>query len=196
MQSAKSQTTTPLEFLIIICNLCECLDSTNQNHYPVFGKWRHWMALTAGRFRRCWGNKNDSKWPLKFRLPTKQSTCTKQTPTRLPTYLPTYISPCPLTLPTHSPTYISTHPFTFLHSYLPSTYHPCTSVLTYLARLKYIVPYDHFTGRNSSSCGIEGKRSRARAKFWVRFIRKWSCIFFGSWLEIIFLYWIMKLQWI
>ena len=120
----------------------------------------------------------------KFRLPTKLSSCycTKQTPTYLPTYPPTFLhahSPYPPTfLPTLSPFFIRTYPH--------STYHPCTSVPTYLARLKHIVPYDHFTGRNSSSCGIEGKRSRARAKFWLRFVRKWSCIFFWSWLEIIF----------
>ena len=30
--------------------------STHQNHYPIFwySEFRHWTALTAGRFRLCW----------------------------------------------------------------------------------------------------------------------------------------------
>ena len=50
--------------------------STNQNHYPVFGKWWcHCTALTAGRFRRCWEEKTTRSigWnlgysPLKLRI--------------------------------------------------------------------------------------------------------------------------------
>ena len=43
--------------------------SANQNHYPVFGsEWRHWTALTAGRFRRCCEEKTtQSNW-MNFRL--------------------------------------------------------------------------------------------------------------------------------
>ena len=43
--------------------------STNQNHYPVFGsEWRHWTALTAGRFRRCWEEKTTRSNRVNFRL--------------------------------------------------------------------------------------------------------------------------------
>ena len=194
MQSAKYQTTTPLKFLIVLYYYANVLTINQSKSLPGFWVVTSLDSINGRSLQTLLREKKTTQsnslnlgYPLNY----------LHVPTCLPTYLPTFLhahSPYP---PTHPPTYIPTlHPFTFLHSYLPSTYHPCTSVLTYLARLKYIVPYDHFTGRNSSSCGIEGKRSRARAKFWLRFIRKWSCIFFWSWLEIIFLYWIMKWQWI
>ena len=37
--------------------------STNQNHYPVFGYW-----VTAGRFRRCWEEKTTRSNRMNFRL--------------------------------------------------------------------------------------------------------------------------------
>ena len=43
--------------------------STNQNHYPLSGsEWRHWTALTAGRFRRCWEEKTTRSNRMNFRL--------------------------------------------------------------------------------------------------------------------------------
>ena len=67
MWSAEYQATIPLELCIIKRMFRQ---STNQNHYPVFGKWwRHWTALTTGRSRRCWEEKTTrSNW-MKFRLP-------------------------------------------------------------------------------------------------------------------------------
>ena len=54
---------------------CQCrpltspTQTTNQNHYPVFGLWRrHWTALPAGRFRRCWEEKTTRSNRMKFRL--------------------------------------------------------------------------------------------------------------------------------
>ena len=42
--------------------------AANQNHYPVFGWWRHWTALMAGWFRRSWQKKTTRSNRLKFRL--------------------------------------------------------------------------------------------------------------------------------
>ena len=50
--------------------------STNQNHYPVFGsEWRHWTALTPGRFRRCWEEKTTRSNRMNFRLLERLTRC-------------------------------------------------------------------------------------------------------------------------
>ena len=163
MQSAKYQTTTPLKFLIVLYYYANVLTINQSKSLPGF-----WVVTSLDSIN------GRSLQTLLREKKTTQSNClnlgyplnylhvpNKHPPTYLPTYPPTFLhahSPYPPTfLPTLSPFFIRTYPH--------STYHPCTSVPTYLARLKHIVPYDHFTGRNSSSCGIEGKRSRARAKF-------------------------------
>ena len=66
MWSAEYQGTIPLELCIIKRMFRQ---STNQNHYPVFGLWwRHWTSLTAGRFRCCWEEKMTRSNQMKFRL--------------------------------------------------------------------------------------------------------------------------------
>ena len=163
MQSAKYQTTTPLKFLIVLYYYANVLTINQSKSLPGFRVVTSLDSINGRSLQTLLREKKTTQsnclnlgYPLNYlHVPNKHP----------PTYLPTHLHFSSPTHLTHPSTYIPTHPLTFLHSYLPSTYHPCTSVLTYLARLQYIVPYDHFTGRNSSSCGIEGKRSQARAKF-------------------------------
>ena len=68
MRSAEYQSTIPLQVLIIIHNYANVWRINQSNHYPVFGSWGHWTALTAGRFRRCWKEKTAPSNRLKFRV--------------------------------------------------------------------------------------------------------------------------------
>ena len=69
MQSAEYQGTIPLKFLIIIHN-CANVSTINQpKSLPGFQVVRrHWTALTAGRFRRCWEKKTTRSNRMKFGL--------------------------------------------------------------------------------------------------------------------------------
>ena len=68
MRSSKYQATVPLKIFII--KLCKCLDNQPIKITTRFSgsDWRHWTALTAGRFRRCWEEKTTRSNRMNFRL--------------------------------------------------------------------------------------------------------------------------------
>ena len=68
MWSAEYQATIPLSFFIIIYNYAN-------DHQPIkittrfsVSEWRHWTALTVGRFGRCWEEETTRSNRMNFRL--------------------------------------------------------------------------------------------------------------------------------